>query len=155
MTVVFEKLFEKSNWSPIEYNGEQVSISDTIDLPVRRVRLIIRFEQVNSDWEQGIFLKGKGTFFINNERVTDSIYLWQKTSPDTVECIYESTDSKLKIWNTWRIDNGSMQYGHNGAALYYQETKNGKRYYCNDGYPDDDFNDLIFSIEIDADSQKK
>ena len=106
-------------------------------------------------WEQGIFLKGNGTFLVNNEQLKDSIYLWQKTSPDSVECIYESKDGKLKVWNIWRIDNGSMQYGHNGAALYYQEIKNGKKYYCNDGYPDDDFNDLIFSIEIDASSEKK
>ena len=48
----------------------------------------------------------------------------------------------------WRINDGAMQYEHNGAAMYFEEIPNGKRYFCNDGYPDDDFDDLIFSIEI-------
>ncbi len=35
-----------------------------------------------------------------------------------------------------------MDYGHNGAAM----EGNTKTYYCNDGYPGADFNDLVFRI---------
>ncbi len=150
MTVVFEDLFKESNWLPVEYQGKQVLISDTINFSPGKMKFTITFEKINSDWEQGIFLKGKGVFFINNERLADSIYLWQKTSSTVVEFVFESKDGVLKIWNMWRIEKGSMQYGHNGAALYYNKISNGKRYYCNDGYPDDDFDDLIFTIEMNA-----
>lgn len=148
MKSMFENLFRTNNWAPIQYKGKQVSIFDDIIIPVGKVTLIVRFESVDSDLEQGIFLKGKGTFLVNDQRIKDAIHLWKKNSPNIVECILESKDGKLRIWNMWRNDNGSMQYGHNGAALYYEEIDHGRRYYCNDGYPDDDFNDLIFSIEI-------
>jgi len=71
-------------------------------VPIGKTKFVIKFEQVNSLWEQGII---------------------------------------------WRLNNKPMQYGHNGAALYIEEIPNGKRYYCNDGSPDDDFDDLVFTIE--------
>ncbi|HEY4151191.1 MAG TPA: hypothetical protein VGM41_19770 [Chitinophagaceae bacterium] len=148
MEVVFEYLFKESNWSPVEYQGKQVSISDTINFSPGKMKFTITFEKINSDWEQGIILKGKGVFFVNNQHIPKSICLWQKNSPKVVEFIFESKDGVLTIWNMWCIEKGPMQYGHNGAALYYEKISNGKRYYCNDGYPDDDFDDLIFTIEM-------
>lgn len=44
---------------------------------------------------------------------------------------------------------GSSQYTMgmcNGAAMYSEEIPNGKRYFCNDGDEDDDFDDLIFTV---------
>jgi hypothetical protein len=41
-----------------------------------------------------------------------------------------------------------------GTALYYEEINNGRRYVCNDGYPDDDLNNLVFSIEINGNSKE-
>jgi len=34
----------------------------------------------------------------------------------------------------------------NGAAMYSEDTPNGKRYHCNDGVEDDDFDDIIFTV---------
>jgi hypothetical protein len=150
MKIVFQEIFEKNNWAPFEFKGKQISISDTISFAPGKVKLNITFEKINSNWEQGIFFKGKGMFFINKELLSDSFYLWHKTSPQTIEFIFDSKDGLLKIWNIWRVEDGPMQYGHNGAALYYDEIPKGKRYYCNDGYPDDDFDDLIFTIETNA-----
>jgi hypothetical protein len=31
--------------------------------------------------------------------------------------------------------------------MIVEEIENGFRYYCNDGYPDEDFNDIVFRIE--------
>jgi hypothetical protein len=31
-------------------------------------------------------------------------------------------------------------------AMYAEEIEGGRRYYCNDFTPDDDFNDLIFTV---------
>jgi hypothetical protein len=43
---------------------------------------------------------------------------------------------------------GTKAYGHNGA-MYIEQKKNEKTLYnCNDGHPDDDFDDLIFKIEF-------
>ena len=61
----FEELFRKNNWDPIEYKGKTVCIGDTFPIPKGKVKFIIRIEQVNSDYEQGIFFKGKGPFTVN------------------------------------------------------------------------------------------
>jgi len=45
-----------------------------------------------------------------------------------------------------RIDDVPMQYGHNRGALYFEDFPKGKRYFCNDGYPDENFNYLIFTL---------
>lgn len=34
----------------------------------------------------------------------------------------------------------------NGAAMYSEDIPKGKRYYCNDGVEDDDFDDIIFTV---------
>ncbi len=34
----------------------------------------------------------------------------------------------------------------NGAAMYSEEIPNGKRYFCNDGVEDDDFDDIVFTV---------
>ena len=34
----------------------------------------------------------------------------------------------------------------NGAAMYSEDIPNGKRYYCNDGVEDDDFDDIVFTV---------
>jgi hypothetical protein len=35
----------------------------------------------------------------------------------------------------------------NGAAMYAESIPNGKRYFCNDGNEDDDFDDIIFTVQ--------
>ncbi len=51
------------------------------------------------------------------------------------------------VMNIWDHGDGITQKWHNGGAMYFEESKNGKIYYCNDSHPNDDFNDLIFNIE--------
>lgn len=34
----------------------------------------------------------------------------------------------------------------NGAAMYSEDLPDGKRYFCNDGNEDDDFDDIIFTV---------
>lgn len=35
----------------------------------------------------------------------------------------------------------------NGAAMYSEDIPDGKRYFCNDGDEDDDFDDIIFTVK--------
>ena len=39
-----------------------------------------------------------------------------------------------------------MRGKENGAAMYSEDIPNGKRYFCNDGEEDDDFDDIIFTV---------
>ncbi len=40
-----------------------------------------------------------------------------------------------------------MHSWHNGAAIIVEPVPFGRRYRCNDGIANDDFNDLIFRLE--------
>jgi len=145
----FLELFQKANFNSIEYNGKVIRIADV--LPVTEIQQYeLVFEETNSNWEQGIFVHSKKAhFLINNgiERI-NAFHLWHSENPTINKFkILKEGITELKIWNIWRIDKGPMVYGSNGGAVYFEEIENGKKYFCNDGYPDDDFNDLIFTIK--------
>jgi len=145
---VFEELFEDNNWQPFQYKGRRVCIEDDFAIPIGESLFELTIEKTKSEWEQGIFLKGNGYFVINDEKKETGIYLWESTTPRSIRFMFNSKVGDLKVWNIWRIDKGPMQYGHNGSAMYFEEILYGKRYCCNDGYPDDDFDDLIFTLKI-------
>lgn len=45
-------------------------------------------------------------------------------------------------------DNHYYRYSKGyGAAMYSEEIPNGKRYFCNDGEEDEDFDDIIFTVK--------
>ena len=40
-----------------------------------------------------------------------------------------------------------MNNGYFGAAMIVEEIENGRRYRCNDWEPDEDFDDIIFTVQ--------
>ena len=113
----------------------------------------LEFSSVNSDWEQGIVLGTKGEFIINTQRITDKVILWEKTAPKLVDFQIKSTSGKLSVYNAWKLPNGTVHFWHNGGALFCVRNSDFFEYHCNDGYPDDDFDDLIFKLKIDSAKQ--
>jgi len=70
----------------------------------------------------------KGFVFIQN--------IWEGSDEfGKIVPIYADSDSWIKF-DKW-----------GGAAMYSEDIPNGKRYFCNDGVPDDDFDDIIFTVE--------
>ena len=96
----------------------------------------------------GIFFHSKGAHFKLNEiERLNACHLWESESPKINSLkILKSGKTDFKVWNIWRIDKGPMSYGSNGSAMFVEQLADGRRYNCNDGYPDEDFNDLIFQI---------
>jgi hypothetical protein len=145
----FTKLFESVNWQPVEYKNRMIQIADSLPYNITDLEYHIEFVEVNSNWEQGIFFQSKGAHFLINNEVEklNSCWLWNSEFPrlNTLKLLKEGKND-LKVWNIWRIDKGPMNYGHNGAAIYIENLPNRRKYFCNDGYPDNDFNDLIFTI---------
>ena len=147
--MTFEHLFEASNWLPILHNGKLIRIADSLPISNDINDYQIVFESVNSDWEQGVFIQSKGSHFLIDEKEEklNGFYLWFDKNHLTHNFkLLKKPKQDLNVWNIWRIDNGPMSYGHNGAALYSEDLNNGKKFYCNDGYPDEDFDDIIFTI---------
>ena len=110
--------------------------------------LKVIFESVSAEWRQGVHLSTDGNFIVNNMTVKKSVVLWQDTAPKEVLLQIHTKKGECWIKNVWDTGNGVMDSWHNGAAMKVEEIGSGKRYRCNDGKPDDDFNNIIFRIEI-------
>ncbi len=143
----FERLFIESKGQPVIYNGKELKMVDRVMLPSNEMLLLIEFVSTDSEWKQGIVLQTKGEFEVNNLKVSNKIVLWEDTAPKQVEVTVKTKDKKLLIYNVWETGDGTMHYWHNGGAFYIEQSDGASLYYCNDGYADDDFNDLIFKIK--------
>lgn len=145
--IVFEDFFNKSQGKPFIYKGREVKMSDKITLIASNVLLQIEFISTDSDWRQGIVLQTKGEFEVNGQKLLNKIVLWEHTAPKQVKLAVKSKDKILFIYNVWDTGDGTMHYGHNGGAMYIEEKSGIRIYNCNDGYADDDLNDLIFTMQ--------
>lgn len=143
---VFEELFRKSKGQPVEYQGLRLQLADTLVVSPSD-RLIIEFQSAEGRYRQGIMLKTDGRFVINAQEIRKAAVLWQDTAPDTVTVDVHSQNGEVLVYNVWDHGDGVTQAWHNGAAMVVEDLGSGmKRYSCNDGYPDDDLDDLVFVV---------
>ncbi len=143
----FGSLFIQSKGQPIEYNGRTIHLSDRVPIG-SSASIRLTFESVASDWRQGVFLTTDGWFEVDGLKINKKTVLWQDTAPKEVVVSVTSKKGVLWVKNVWDTGNGVMDSGHNGAAMIVEEDGACRRYLCNDGRPDDDFDDLVFRIAI-------
>ena len=144
----FQALFTESKGQPITYKGKVLQMIDKIELPSNEVCVKIAIISPNSKWKQGIILKTKGKFEIDEQTLSDKIVLWEDTAPKQIQLIVKSKDKSLIVYNVWELEDKTVHYWYYGGAMYVVESEEGRIYNCNDGYPDDDFDDLIFKISM-------
>lgn len=143
---MFQEMFEKSSGKPIEYQGKTLVMFD--DFPTegaKQLRLV--FEECKGEWRQGVALRFEGKFKINGQIIRRGIVLWHDTAPQTVELEVMGKPSTIEVKNVWDVGDGVIHSWHNGAAMIVEPLPDGRRYRCNDGFADDDFNDLVFRLE--------
>ncbi|MDD2999907.1 MAG: hypothetical protein PHV05_12670 [Candidatus Riflebacteria bacterium] len=143
----FEDLFIKSKGQPIDYNGKTIQMFDRVSITDKQ-QIRIVFESTNSEWKQGIHLSTDGSFEVNGQTVQKAIVLWKDTAPSDLLVRVKSKKGECFVKNVWDVGDGVMHSWHNGAAMIVEELKFGRRYKCNDGRADENFDDLIFRIEV-------
>jgi hypothetical protein len=140
----FESLFAAAEGQPVCYQGREIRLADT--LIVRKGdRFRVVFEGADSEWRQAIVLKSRGPMLLAGLPVRSPVVLWFGMTR-AVHLVMEG-DGELTVMNGWDSGRGVLESGRDGAAMIVDETPARRRYRCNDGYPDDDFNDLVFRIE--------
>ena len=144
--VCFQDLFVKSKGQPIVYQGKTLVLGD--DFPTEGAKQFrLFFEENNGSWRQGVALDVKGGFKVNRQVIRRKIVLWQDTAPQIVDFELMGKPVTIHVYNVWDTGNGLMHSWHNGAAMIVEPVPFGRRYRCNDGLADDDFNDIIFRLE--------
>ncbi len=156
----FSELFFQSKGKPITYKDNILCMADHFPFE-NGDRFLIAFESTNSEWRQGIALYLFGDIEIENlsKKVRDRTVFFENTAPRKVSVKVFFPESKrrqpkklpskglLGIKNVWDTGNGTIDSWHNGAAMIIEEIENGKRYRCNDGHPDENFDDIIFTVQ--------
>ena len=144
----FEKEFIESEGQSFEYNGNTI-------IGIDRLRVEKKFSgqlelvSTNSDWKQGVKMKVNGEMVINNV-CGKNFVIWQNNMHEPIQFSGRSKDQQLLIWNAWDTGNGVTNYWHNGAAMIKETDGDAIIYRCNDGHPDDNFDDIVFKIVIDT-----
>ena len=145
--IPFQEMFEKTKGMPILYNGKTLVLGD--DFPRKDAnRLRLSFESCNATWRQGVSFRfrGKGKFLINGQDVKH-VVCWQDSAPESFEFELVSKEPTIYVYNVWDVGDGVTHAWHNCAAMIVEDVPNGRRYRCNDGFPDDDFDDIVFRLE--------
>ena len=142
-----EKLFLESKGKPVLLNGTKIQLVDEIEI-CSNATLIVQFREVNSSWRQGISFDTKGTFRVNGQTIKNGLILWQDTAPTVVKLEIASRNCILKVHNVWDVGDGIVHAWHNGAGMVVSKSESSREYCCNDGFDDEDFNELKFAISF-------
>ena len=143
----FSELFATSKGKPIEYNGRTLQMWDRF--PVKNGQTIrVAFECANSDWLQGIGLKVDGGLTERSKDWGRGLAIWEKSSPNGCDLKVRTSCGHVEVKNLWDRGDGFVDFWNMGGAMIVESIPRGRRYLCNDGYPDDDFDDLIFTIVV-------
>jgi hypothetical protein len=144
--VCFQDMFVKSRGKPVIYEGKTLVLED--DFPTdgcKRFKFV--FESCNAEWRQGAYLSINGEFVVNKQYFKDVVVFWQDTAPETIFFELDARVKSVAVRNVWDTGDGMMHFWHNGAAIIVEPIPDGRRYRCNDGLADDDFDDIVFRIE--------
>jgi len=140
-------MFTKSKGQSIRYKGEILVLID--HFPVDDGAMVqLTFEHFGSPWKQGIALRTNGSFEIGSQTVWNGIVLWQDTAPRVTQLRVKTMSGFIEVNNMWDVGDGCVHSWHNGAAMIVEDIATGRRYRCNDGHPDDNFDDIVFRLEI-------
>jgi hypothetical protein len=120
--------------------------------------LVASIEKTNSEWCQGFSIDITGSCEMNGKiweqgKGVKMIFWENATVFDPKHIVIKIITKKDFVWiqNIWEstdyLGKKSIDSGHHGAAMIVEEIENGRRYRCNDGHPDENFDDIVFTIQ--------
>lgn len=164
----FSSLFLKSKAKPVEYKGKTIHMAHF--LPVKEEDILVAsIESTNSDCPQGFCIDVTGWCEYEGEKhkIGKGIRMlfWEDTSYKEMKLIIHPTNGRVVIYNicertsvnTFTYDDAGkplmreskwIDSNNYGAAMIIEEIeKNYFRYRCNDWHPDENFDDIIFTVK--------
>ncbi len=148
----FDKEFAEAQGKGIQYKGLHLIRHDKVKVN-GKFRVTVNMISKNSEWRQGIELKIKnGSLTSKRSGLTGKNFiLWEELFENGQQSEFtgKSKDNILLVWNSWDHGDGVIQSWLRGAAMIREKVDDNHYIYkCNDGHPDDNFDDLVFEIFI-------
>lgn len=162
----FNDLFIASKGKALIYNWKSIIRVDKF--PVKNGEILtLSIEETNSNCRQGFVIDITGYCEMDGEIIKKGkgirMTFWEDTMPKEVRLKVFTKQDFVWVYNIWESttpyllrspegqdiekESKSTEYFLNGAAMIVEEIKNGRRYRCNDGEPDEDFDDIIFTVQ--------
>lgn len=142
----FEPLFLQSKGAPVQYHGHQLVMMDRFPLSgCESVRVTL--ESTASEWRQGLRLDASGPLTAETGESNKAFVFWFDSAPRRLTLAAQPGQDEIQVRNIWDTGDGIIHSWHFGAAMIVNEIDHGRRYHCNDGHPDDNFDDIVFTIE--------
>ena len=145
----FEQMFIDTAGKPVQYKGETLLLYDQIEL-LGKSEMILNIESTSSRWRQGVMILFPREMHINigsTKHLGKRLIFWEDTAPNDIKISWNEMTPNVKVYNAWEVD-GQFHSLHNGTAMKKIIKNNVVLYYCNDGYPDEDFDDIVFSLYL-------
>jgi len=143
----FQSLFEESKGKPVVYKGQELHLVDFVPFD-QGDSIRVTFERTSSEWRQGVGLRVQGALEVAGQTINGPIVLWEDTAPTETKIRILAPAGQLEVKNVWDTGDGVTHSWYYGAAMIVEElASGGRRYRCNDGHPDEDFDDIVFRLE--------
>jgi hypothetical protein len=114
-------------------------------------QLYLVFESVASPWKQGVQLQTDGVLQVDTERYRRGVVVFQhENEPELSIRVVKTSSRLLWVWNVWdnRKEPPRATIAKDGnCGMLVERLPNGFRYRCNDGFDDEDYDDLVFRLE--------
>ncbi|MBY5162883.1 hypothetical protein [Salsipaludibacter albus] len=108
----------------------------------------ITFEQVASEWRQGVWLGTDGILQVDGAR-SPHIVLWQDIAPASTHVRLLEGSGDLRLYNVWDSGRGIKDHESQSATsgMVVETLERGsRRYRCNDIGYDPSFQKLVFTL---------
>jgi len=148
----FEKEFVESKGAPIKYKKWEIIRTDRIAVQ-KKFSGTVKLISTNSEWQQAVYLRVLSGNLKIDEDKGKAFVLWEDALNEGVIHFEGATkDLQLLVYNAWnQIDHLGTEFTnawYHGAAMIVEVSGNTRRYRCNDGHPDDNFDDIVFEVTI-------
>lgn len=164
----FSSLFLDSKAKPVEYYGKTIHMVHFLPVTDGDI-LVASIESTNSDCRQGFCIDVTGWCERDGDKHKTGkgirMHFWEDTAPKEIRLTVHPTNDRVVIYNVCERDSKTVisknpsgnpifkeskwiDSNNFGAAIIIEEIeKNYFRYHCNDWHPDDNFDDIIFTVK--------
>jgi len=148
----FAEDFAKSNGKPIKYKDWELIGIDRIPVQ-KKFSGTLKIISTNSEWKQAVCLDSeKGKLTIGSQKEKKFVVYEDDLNDDVLHFEGTSKGLQLIVYNAWEQTGHNttpyLNYWMGNAAMILEVDGNTRRYRCNDGHRDDNFDDIIFEITI-------
>jgi hypothetical protein len=145
----------------LKYKGVELFSIDRIPVQ-KKFSGSLKIISTNSEWKQAAYLRvldkrKDGKLKIDSDpEEAKGFFIWEPENKDKKDeiILFEGTTKKMEliVSNAWAQPDWTgrtfTNYWQEGAAMIVEVNGNTRRYRCNDGHPDDNFDDIIFEVTI-------